>query len=140
MAKRKKPFVLDERHKLAAEVFAQGDYCGLQEAAALVGVHRSTLWRWWQIPAFRRYCERVRRAAVAEYWKSPEVRKEGREMRRELRRKERDLERLNSKKQDAELARWMAAQGLPKNYIEEIVYGKNASDKHENKKRATPDS
>ena len=63
---RKRPFVLDDRHKLAAQIFAQGDFGTMQEVASRVGVCRQTLWRWWRNPAFKRYCERVRRAAVAE--------------------------------------------------------------------------
>lgn len=115
--RRKKPFVLDDRHKLAAQIFAQGDFVTLREVADRVGVHRSTLWRWWQHRDFQRYCERVRRAAVAEVM--PEYRAQikalVRPIVREMHKAEMRELREREKKILAEFKRWTAEHSAEKN-------------------------
>lgn len=117
---KKKPFVLTEKHKLAAQIFAQGDFVTMQEVADRVGVHRSTLWRWLQNPTFRRYCERVRRAAVAKVM--PEYRARMKALVRPIVREMHEAERREmlerEKKIRAEFKRWTAehsADGSPLN-------------------------
>lgn len=39
-------FIVGKKQKKAAKLFAEGKKT--REVAALVGVHRTTLWRWWQ--------------------------------------------------------------------------------------------
>jgi Helix-turn-helix of insertion element transposase len=43
----------------------------LEEAAQLLGIHRATLWRWQQLPKFRRaykeVCQQLRKSNVADY-------------------------------------------------------------------------
>lgn len=115
--RREKPFVLTEKHKMTAQIFAQGDFLTLQEVASRVGVCRQTLWRWWQIPAFRRYCERVRRAAVAAVMPEYRARMKAlvRPIVREMHEAERREMREREKKIRAEFKRWTAEHGAEKN-------------------------
>lgn len=123
---KKRVFVLDDRHKLAAQIFAQGDFVTMQEVADRVGVHRSTLWRWLQHREFQRYCERARCAAVAEAMK--DIEREAREMRREILRKEREWEKQKRREKKAENVRWLIEHGAPEEAIREYV-GKKKSEK-----------
>ena len=114
---KKKPFVLTEKHKLAAQIFAQGDFVTMQEVADRVGVHRCTLWRWWQHREFQRYCERARRAAVAEVM--PEYRAQikalVRPIVREMHKAEMREMLEREKKIRAEFKRWTAEHSAEKN-------------------------
>lgn len=121
---KKRAFVLDDRHKLAAQIFAQGDFGTMQEVADRVGVHRSTLWRWLQHREFQRLCERVRCAAVAEAMK--DIEREAREMRREILRKEREWEKKKRREKKAEYKRWLIDHGAPEEVIREYVGQKKA--------------
>lgn len=108
--RRKKPFVLDDRHKLAAQIFAQGDFLTQQEVASRVGICRQTLWRWWQIPAFRRYYESVRRAEVAKIM--PEYRAQIKALIRPLLREMRKAEMRELRERER---RWIAEHNAEKN-------------------------
>lgn len=65
-SKQKSQPEIEKKQRAAAKIFADGGYYTLQEVADRVGVHRVTLWRWWQRPEFRQLCEKERRQAVAE--------------------------------------------------------------------------
>ena len=139
MTRRKKPFRIGEKQKAAAVILAEGSYCSIQEAADLMGVHRSTLWRWWQHPEFQRYCERIRRAAVAAAMK--EARKETQAVRRELRKKERAFAKQKAQAQQDEYKHWLIEQSVPEEVVQEAVrLLDSASAKPHNKKRATSEA
>lgn len=79
-SKKKRP--LTEQQKKAAALFFDGKKVG--EVAALVGVHRCTIWRWYGRRDFQReisrvadkYCREKRRAWLREYHNSPEYKRE----------------------------------------------------------------
>ena len=95
----------------AAEIFADGGYFYLQEVADKVGVHRTTLWRWWQHKEFRQYCERVRRRIVGKCWR--QIQKENRA---EIRKLQKGMQKYNQehkekqeRKKRHEYERWIKA-------------------------------
>lgn len=107
---RKRPFVLDDRHKLAAQILAQGDFLTVQEVADRVGVHRSTLWRWLQHREFQQYYNRVRRAAVAKVM--PEYRARMKALVRPIVREMHEAERREMRERER---RWIAEHNAEKN-------------------------
>lgn len=111
---KKRAFVLDDRHKLAAQIFAQGDFVTMQEVADRVGVHRSTLWRWLQHREFQRYCERARRAAVAEVM--PEYRAQIKALLRPI---VREMHKAEMRELRERERRWIAEHNAEKNPIKD---------------------
>lgn len=61
--------MLTNRQKEAARLLCKG--CKVKEIAAMLHVHRSTLWRWWQRPEMRRYCERYCKRETARIFAAP---------------------------------------------------------------------
>lgn len=50
------PFKIGEKQKKAVKMLWNG--YKVHEIAATLGVHRATLWRWWQHPDMRAYAEK----------------------------------------------------------------------------------
>ena len=61
---KKKPFVIGEKQQAAVKMLIDGDY-KVQEVAAALNVNRSTVWRWFQHPEMRAFCERYYRKRIA---------------------------------------------------------------------------
>ena len=72
---------LDDRMRQAAQLMFEGEKMG--QISALLGVHRTTLWRWYHRPDFQREVTRIteqwlrrkRRETIREWHSSPEYRK-----------------------------------------------------------------
>lgn len=116
--KSKRPFEIQEKMRVAAKIFAEG-FLSLQEVADEVGVHRSTLWRWWQHKEFRQYCEKVRRKVVGDLMR--EIKKQLRAERMEIEKRIRQMELESEEKQRKEFERWLRKQTLPEEEIERIL-------------------
>lgn len=120
MAKRKKkrPFKIQEKQVAAAKIFAEG-FLSLQDVADKVGVHRSTLWRWWQHKEFRQYCDKVRRQIIRELMR--ENRKQMRAEIKEMTKRTRQTELEDEARQRRDFERWLRQQRLPEDEIERIL-------------------
>lgn len=94
--KRPRRPLTDQQKEAARLIFETGK---VGETAAAVGVHRTTLWRWWKRRDFQREIDRVhdkwvrdkRRETMREWHNSPEYRKQ-QAARRRLSRLEKRLE------------------------------------------------
>lgn len=58
--------MLTEKQKEAVRLLAI-ECKGMEETAGIIGVHRATLWRWKQTPAFRKEWRRQVRAYIRQY-------------------------------------------------------------------------
>ena len=85
-AKNKKPFILGEKQKAAVKMFWLGGY-KIQDVASALGVHRSTLWRWYQHEEMRRYHDwYIRQQMGIMRWKMQDkAEKKAQEIREKLR-------------------------------------------------------
>lgn len=137
--KKKKPFIPSEKLLKAAKLFAEDEFIEQTEAASMICVNRSTLWRWRQHPEFVRLCDQERKKALIE--QKDEIaalfktwRKEARQRNRELEKKMQEHDRRNARKKREELAQWLREQNAPEDVIEEAL-----NQLKNKKKRATPE-
>ena len=87
MMKKKQPFVIGEKQVAAVKMMVDGDYA-IQDIAAILGVHRTTVWRWFQHKEMQKYYDRY------EAKKCKEALRQWRQAARRADQKEaRDLER-----------------------------------------------
>ena len=112
--KKKKPFQIGEKQNLAATLFWEGHT--VQEVADRVGVHRTTIWRWYQHKEMIAHQEKVNRRGLAEWWKK--TRKEWREQEKEYQRR---LALLSQEGQREVFLQWARRENLPPQAVAEAL-------------------
>lgn len=100
--------MLPERQKLAVRLLCIEEM-QLKDVAALLGVHRGTVWRWKKTKAFRQEWQKVRGAYVRQWRKEMGYDQSGREWNAELHRLEKKVEQEADKIRDGSTKAFDAA-------------------------------
>lgn len=82
--KKKQPFVVGEKQMAAVKMIVDGGY-KIQDVASILGVHRTTVWRWFQHREMQKYYDRYEKKKYKEVL---------RKWRLEARKEARDLEKM----------------------------------------------
>lgn len=100
--------MLPEKQKTAVRLL-YSEAMKVQDVAALLGVHRGTIWRWKQTKAFRQEWQKVRNAHVRQWRKEMGYDQSGREWNAELHRLEKKVEAEADKIRDGNTKAFDAA-------------------------------